>query len=101
MEYNKKIDQTVERFFAAVRELDVKAFLSTFADHAELTDPVGSPTLRGHAAIGEHFQQITAAFSKVDLRAAKTFPCGNQVALHFTGTGTGKKGTVVTLEGID
>lgn len=95
------MNDIIERFFAAISALSAKDFVACFATNAEINDPVGSPTLRGHAAIGEHFQQITAVFSKVSLRAAKVFPCGRQLAAHWVGQGVGKNGKTVVLEGID
>ena len=95
------IEKTIENFFAAIRDLNADKFVANFAEKAEITDPVGSTTQKGQAAIKAHFIEICGSFKKIDLRADRHFICGQEAAILFKGTGIGKNGKTVNLDGID
>ena len=92
---------TVKEYFAALRAMDEKAWVNTFAADAVSYDPVGTPAIEGHGKLAEFFQTITAAFKQVGLTENDVFIAGNGAAVKWTGRGTSKGGKVVKFEGID
>jgi steroid delta-isomerase len=93
--------KAVSDYFAAIRAMDVNSWLATFADDAVSQDPVGAPPMKGHAALRQFFEGIAGAFEKVGIFEDNVFTVGTEVAVKWTGRGTGKNGRDVTFEGID
>lgn len=93
--------QVVADYFAATRAMDADAWVATFAEDATSDDPVGAPPMKGHAALRQFFDGIVGAFAKVGLVEDHVFACGNEVAVKWTGRGTGRNGREVVFEGID
>ena len=61
------VSKAVKAYFAALRAMDQRAWVNTFAEDAVSYDPVGAPPIEGHKKLGEFFQAITAAFKEVGL----------------------------------
>jgi steroid Delta-isomerase len=95
------ISRAVKEYFAAIRAMDKKAWVHTFAEDAVTYDPVGAPPTRGHEKLGEFFDTITAAFKEVGLTEDEIFIAGNGAAVKWTGRGISKQGRKVHFEGID
>ena len=93
--------KTVKDYFAALRAMDEKAWVNTFAVDATSYDPVGTPAIEGHVKLAEFFQTITAAFREVGLTEDDVFIAGDGAAVKWTGRGTSKAGKDVKFEGID
>ena len=94
------IQRVVEAYFAATRAMDLDAWLATFAPDAVMYDPSGPP-VRGHAALRQFFQGITAAFASVGLTEQAIHLLGSRAATQWVGEGVGKNGRRVKFEGID
>src|SRR5688572_18181177 len=95
------ISRTIKDYFAALRAMDEKAWVNTFAVDAVSHDPVGAPPIEGHEKLAEFFQTITAAFKEVGLTENDVFIAGNGAAVKWTGRGTSKAGKKVLFAGID
>ncbi|HEV7683212.1 MAG TPA: nuclear transport factor 2 family protein [Pyrinomonadaceae bacterium] len=95
------VAQTVKAYFAALRAMDEKAWVNTFAEDAVSYDPVNAPPLVGHEKLAEFFQSVTAAFKEVGLTEDQVFIAGNSAAVKWTGRGISKSGRKVHFEGID
>jgi steroid delta-isomerase len=95
------ISRTVKEYFAALRAMDERAWVNTFAGDAVSYDPVGTPAIEGHEKLAEFFQTITAAFKEVGLTEDDVFIAGNGAAVKWTGRGTSNEGKKVHFEGID
>jgi steroid delta-isomerase len=95
------VSMAVKNYFAALRAMDQKAWVNTFAEDAITYDPVGAPPTEGHQKLGEFFQTVTAAFKEVGLTEDQIFIAGNGAAVKWTGRGTSKQGRKVRFEGID
>ena len=95
------VARTIKEYFAALRAMDEKAWVNTFAADAVSYDPVGTPAIEGHDKLAEFFQTITAAFKEVGLTENEVFIAGNGAAVKWTGRGTSKAGKDVKFEGID
>lgn len=95
------VARTIKEYFAALRAMDEKAWVNTFATDAVSYDPVGTPAIEGHDKLAEFFQTITAAFKEVGLTENEVFIAGNGAAVKWTGRGTSKAGKDVKFEGID
>lgn len=95
------VSKAVKNYFEALRAMDQKAWVNTFAEDAISYDPVGAPPTEGHQKLGEFFQTVTAAFKEVGLTEDQIFIAGNGAAVKWTGRGTSKQGRKVHFEGID
>jgi steroid delta-isomerase len=95
------ISRTVKAYFAALRAMDERAWVNTFAPDAVSYDPVGTAAIVGHDKLAEFFQTITAAFKEVGLTEDDVFIAGNGAAVKWTGRGTSKAGKKVHFAGID
>jgi steroid delta-isomerase len=95
------VSNAVRAYFAALRAMDQKAWVDTFAADAITYDPVGAPATKGHEKLAEFFQTITAAFKEVGLTEDEIFIAGNGAAVKWTGRGISKQGREVRFEGID
>ena len=95
------ISKVVKAYFAATREMDLKAWVNTFAEDAVSYDPVGGPASEGHQKLGEFFQSILGAFKTVGLTENHVFVAGNSAAVKWTANGVSKQGKKVRFEGID
>ena len=95
------ISVAIKAYFAALRTMDERAWVNTFAEDAVTYDPVGAPPTRGHQRLAEFFQTITAAFKEVGLTEDQIFIAGNGAAVKWTGRGTSQAGRQVQFEGID
>ena len=95
------ISKTVKEYFAALRAMDERAWVNTFAADAVSHDPVGAPPIEGHKSLSEFFQTITAAFKEVGLTEDDVFIAGNGAAVKWTGRGISKQGKKVQFAGID
>lgn len=95
------ISKAIKDYFAALRAMDQKAWVDTFATDAISHDPVGAPPLEGHQKLAEFFQSITAAFREVGLTEDEIYIAGNGAAVKWTGRGISQGGKKVHFEGID
>jgi steroid Delta-isomerase len=62
------IRSTVEAYCAAFSAGDRAAYVGLFSGDAWLEDPVGSPRLQGHEAIGGFFDQSSSMAESIELR---------------------------------
>lgn len=92
---------TIERYFSAIRAMNLGAWLSAFDEDAVSEDPVGTPPIQGHDELGDFFLGLTDLFHRVGITEDSIFVCGSEVAVKWTGYGVGKNGEEVTFEGID
>lgn len=92
---------TIERYFAAIRSMNLDAWVSTFDEDAVSEDPVGSPPIQGHDELRDFFLGLTDLFNRVGITEDSVFECGAEAAVKWTGYGVGKSGRDVTFEGID
>lgn len=95
------IARGIKAYFAAIRAMDVEAWVATFAPDAMSYDPVGAPPNVGHDALRQFFNAIAGAFKTVNMTEDHVFIAGDGAAVKWTGTGTGKNGRNVRFEGID
>ena len=95
------ISKAIKAYFAALRAMDQRAWVNTFAEDAVTYDPVGTAPNRGHKSLEEFFQTVTAAFKEVGLTEDQVFIAGNGAAVKWTGRGVSKQGRKVKFEGID
>jgi steroid delta-isomerase len=95
------ISNAIKAYFAALRAMDERAWVNTFAEDAVTYDPVGAAPTRGHQRLAEFFQTVTAAFKEVGLTEDQIFIAGNGAAVKWTGRGISQAGRKVKFEGID
>jgi steroid delta-isomerase len=95
------ISKVVADYFRAIRDMNLEAWLDTFAIDAVSHDPVGGQPLEGHDSLRQFFTGIAGAFETVRLTEDSVFVSGNGAAVKWAGCGIGKNGREVSFEGID
>jgi steroid Delta-isomerase len=95
------ISKGVRAYFAAIRAIDIEAWVATFAPDATSYDPVGAPPTVGHDGLRQFFNAIAGAFKTISFTEDHIFIAGDGAAVKWTGIGTGKNGRHVRFEGID
>ena len=95
------ISMAVKEYFAAIRAMDQRAWVNTFAEDAISTIRWARRRPWDIRSSGEFFETITAAFKEVGLTEDEVFIAGNGAAVKWTGRGTSKQGKKVRFEGID
>lgn len=93
--------ETLHRYFKAIKELDVDAWLACFAPTCEQIDPVGTPARTTREEMRAFFTGLGGLFESVELVPEKIYPAGRETALTWTAQGVGKNGRPVAFEGID
>ena len=92
---------TLKRYFQAIKELNLEAWLACFAPTFEQIDPVGGPVRTTREELTEFFTGLGGLFESVELVPEKVYAAGSETALSWTGSGVGKNGKSVAFEGID
>ena len=95
------LQNTVARYFAALRTRNADAWVATFAANAVLHDPVGQPPFEGHAAIRQFAEQVFGLCTTFGLTEESIFLAGNEAAVKWNGHAVGKNGREITFAGID
>jgi steroid Delta-isomerase len=94
------IQATVAAYFAAIRERNLPAWLSTFAEDAVTYEP-GQPPLQGHPAVANFFQGIANAFKEIAITEEFVAIDRDRAAVKWIGRGIGNNDHPVQFEGID
>ena len=95
------IRQTVAAHFAAIRAMDVEAWINSFAEDAISYDPVGAVPTESHKGLRQFYEQISMAFETLGITEDEVFVAGDQAACQWLGTGVGLNGANVSFKGID
>lgn len=96
------IQTHIQQDFTAIRSANkVEGTIACFAEDSTSYEPVGGPTLQGHAGLRQFFQGIADLFAEVELTEDFISINGNEAAVKWTGRGVGKNGRTVTFEDID
>ena len=95
------IENSVSRYFAALRAMDVEAWIATFAPNAVSHDPVGQPPLEGHGALRQFAHNVFGLCTAFGLTEESIFIAGNEAAVKWNGYARGKNGLEVTFAGIE
>lgn len=95
------VENTVSRYFAALRAMDVEAWVATFAQNAVSHDPVGQPPLEGHTALRQFAKNVLGLCTDFGLTEESIFIAGNEAAVKWNGYARGKNGHEVMFAGIE
>lgn len=95
------IQTVIADYYAATREMNVDAWLATMSEDIVSYQPVGTPPLKGREAHRQFFLNFSKPFKVLGLIEEFVHIVDNQVAVKWTGFGTGKNGREIMFEGID
>lgn len=91
----------VARYFhAALVEADLDVFAGLFTEDGVLEDPVGSPPLRGRAAIREFLRRGRTLIARTSVTIHEVIVCGDESAARWSLEVHTVHGTTTTCEGI-
>lgn len=96
------VEDVAKAYFAALKKMDVGAYVALFADDATSYDPVGAVPHVGKDAIRKFLGDFFALFDQVEFTPMNTFIVNDYAAVKWDGRGVGKaRKNTVTFEGID
>ena len=95
------IATVIARYYAAVRQRDVAAWVELFAAEGSAVDPVGTPPNKGHSDLRAFLAGVLQGFESLGLAENAVFIVPEGAAVKWTGVGRGKNGRDIAFEGID
>lgn len=96
------IQNVVLKFYAAMTDMNVEAWLETLADDAVSHDPVGAAPRRGRKDHRAFFQQtVVDLFREFGIKPDYIYICADEAAVKWTASGVTHKAEKVHFEGID
>ncbi|MEK8024111.1 MAG: nuclear transport factor 2 family protein [Candidatus Hydrogenedentota bacterium] len=96
-----QVEDVLKNYYAALRSLDLKAAVKTFAPDAVQHCPVGDPPRVGQDAIREFFQGVLNHFDAIAVKEEFFYCLENEAAAKWTCDGTAVNGRHISFEGID
>ena len=93
--------RAVAAYFAAIRAMNVQAFVAVFADNALTFDPDTAAPVEGHEELRAFFQARRSTFETLEQVEDAAFFAHEGAAVKWTGHGIRKGGGRVFFEGID
>ncbi|HEU4534572.1 MAG TPA: nuclear transport factor 2 family protein [Polyangiaceae bacterium] len=87
-------------FHLALEASDLDQFASLYAEDGVLEDPVGTPPLRGRAAIREFLARGRAVIASARPSILAVKCCGDECAVHWTVEVRTVRGQALTYDGI-
>ncbi len=94
------VTNIINEYFDAICARDADRWVATFAADATSYEP-GNPPLTGHDALRMFFEGIAGGFASIEMRPTEIYPLGQEAAVKWTASGTGKNGRAVKFVGID
>ena len=94
-------NETLDRYFAAIRRKDGEDWIACFAPDGIAHDPANAPARQGRAAHRQFFEGVAGLFEVMNFRSGEAFVCGDRVALRFTAHCVARNGNAVDVAGID
>lgn len=93
--------ERVAAYYAAIRAMDVEAWLAAFTRDAVAFNPVGAAPIRGHQGLRELWASLSGSLDELGLREECVILAGARAAVKWTAYGVGWTGRRVVFEGID
>lgn len=87
-------------FHLALEQPDLDQFAGLYAEDAVLEDPVGTPPLRGRAAIREFLARGRAVIAEAKTTVHSVKPCGDECAVHWSVEVRSVQGRTIDYDGI-
>ena len=90
-----------DRYFKALSELDIDAYLSCFSPDAELFDPYGGRPFKGNEGLVKWFEGMERTWSKFTMNSVANFVSGDREAVQWQATGSAHSGREAHFSGIN
>lgn len=91
----------VATYYCTLRAADVESWLGLFAPRAEVSNPAGTPPVRGSEALRELWEELTCPFRGLDVTEDLVHVTAGGAAVKWTVRGVPWAGEPVSAEGID
>jgi steroid delta-isomerase len=95
------VENTLARYFGAIRASNSQAWAGTFADGALVYDVTGDPAQPARIGLRQFFTGHRGTFESLSLTEDDVVIAGDKVAVKWTGRGAGKNGREVRFEGVN
>ncbi len=95
------VENTLARYFGAIRASNTQAWAGTFADGALVYDVTGDPGQAGRIGLRQFFTSHRGMFESLSLTEDDVVIAGDKAAVKWTGRGAGKNGREVRFEGVN
>lgn len=91
----------IEQYFTAINDMNLEAWVNTFAPDCYHQDPANGAVLIGHDSIKLFFQNIGMLLAEAHFSATDIFVCSNSAAVKWNAQVKGKNGRELQIAGID
>jgi len=95
-----EVREFLTRYFNAALYEPVDVYLDLLTEDVILEDPVGTPPLRGRAAIGQYLSAGRAMLERADYEVRDVIACGRESAARWSAHLRTKRGQELAVEGI-
>lgn len=95
------VENTLARYFGAIRVSNTHAWAETFANGALVYDYTGDPTRQGRIGLRQFFTSHRGMFNSLSLTEDDVVIAGDKVAVRWTGRGEGKNGREIRFQGVN
>ena len=95
------VENTLARYFGAIRASNTQAWTGIFADGAQVYDVSGDPGQAGRIGLRQFFTSHRGMFESLSLTEDDVVIAGNKAAVKWTGRGQGKNGREIRFEGVN
>ena len=95
------VENTLARYFGAIRASNAQAWAGTFTDGAILYDYTGDSTRQGRIGLRQFFTSHRGMFNSLSLTEDDVVIAGDKVAVKWTGRGEGKNGREIQFQGVN
>jgi steroid Delta-isomerase len=91
----------IERYRAALNNIDRAAYLACFSEDALLQDPYGGRPLEGVEGLGKFFNGMERAWQSFNMTFGEPYIGGDRVAVSWNVTAVAKSGKEANFSGIN
>lgn len=95
------VENTLARYFGAIRVSNTQAWAETFASGALVYDYNGDPTRQERVGLRQFFTSHRGVFNSLSLTEDDVVIAGDKVAVKWTGHGEGKNGREIRFQGVN
>ena len=90
-----------DRYFTAIKDINLDAYIACFSEDAEVHDPYGSRPFLGRNGQEKWFLGLERTWQRFDIEPLISFSSGDRVAIQWKAKAIAKSGKPATFEGIN
>lgn len=94
-------NEYVDRYFAALNQMDRDAYVACFTTEATVQDPYGARPLQGAAGLNKFMDGMERTWQSFEMTPTAHYAAGDRVAAPWTCQATAKSGKQAQFSGVN